>query len=83
MNGVVEQKPDPDTGMFCVRRDLDDDGRRKGMIVKLTDLWQQVELIPFFGRKCPRSWNSDTAVEKATEFIVNCFSDREFFACMI
>lgn len=58
----------------CVRY-----GKRQGLIVKLTDIWRPVELIPIFGRRCPAEWTAGSAVELAGEFYVNPFSEKEAY----
>ena len=52
---------------------------RKGEIIKLTDIWRPVQLVPKFGHKCPAEWTCDTAVEEAERFLVNCFLDKETY----
>ena len=58
----------------CVR-----DGERQGLIVKLTDIWRPVELIPAFGQRCPAAWTTESAVDLAGEFFVNPFSEKEAY----
>lgn len=65
--------------MFRVVRCLDGNGNRRGMIVKLTDIWRLVELVPRFKAKCPSRWDSETAVELAEQFFVNSFADKEIY----
>lgn len=84
-NGSVrndEHVANPDSQLFHVKRYLKPDGTRIGLIVSLTDVWRQIDLIPYFGSKCPGQWASQTAVERAKEFIVNTFFDKEIFASM-
>ena len=64
--------------MFRVNRVVQR-GRRKGKIVPLTLIWRPIELIPVFGRRCPTGWTSNTAVEEADDFYVNCFSDKDVY----
>ncbi len=65
--------------MFEVVRSLRSNGDRKGEIIKLTDIWRSVQLIPKFGKACPEEWTCDTAVELANVFFVNCFLDKETY----
>ncbi len=81
-NNTVECFPDPDIGMFRVKRVIGLDGEREGMIIKLTDIWREVDLVPNFGEKCPRRWTTETAVEKASDFIVNHFHDKDIYASL-
>lgn len=50
-----------------------------GKIVPLTDIWQAVQLIPVFGKKCPAEWTCDTAVELAKQFFVNCYACKQTY----
>lgn len=65
--------------MFQVVRSLRSDGTRKGEIIKLTDIWRPVQLIPKFGKICPDEWTCETAVELAKAYFVNCFLDKETY----
>ena len=78
-DGSKAHVPDDDIEMFRVVRSLHSDGKRKGLIIRLTDIWRPVELIPRFGKKCPVGWTSSNAVELADHFYVNCFSDKEAY----
>lgn len=78
-DGSKAHVPDDNIEMFRVTRSLHRNGERKSLIIKLTDIWRPVELIPRFGRKCPASWTSSDAVELAEQFYVNCFSDKEAY----
>lgn len=72
------QQPERDVNMFRVVRCIHN-GKRKGLVVKLTDLWRPVELVPVFGKECPASWTTENAVELAQEFYVNSFSEKETY----
>ena len=78
-DGSKAHVPDDYIEMFRVVRSLHSDGKRKGLIIRLTDIWRPVELIPRFGKKCPVGWTSSNAVELADHFYVNCFSDKEAY----
>lgn len=78
-DGLKAHVPDDGVEMFRVVRSLHSNGKRKGLIIKLTDIWRPVELIPRFGKKCPLHWTSSDAVELAEQFYVNCFSDKESY----
>ena len=69
---------DPDVNMFSFVRtsNLRGDRTRRGLIVPLNRVWRPVELIPKFNKECDRTWTCDNAVELATEFYLNCFSDK-------
>lgn len=68
--------------MFRVVRSLRSDGSRRGLIIRLTDIWRPVELVPKFGTQCPKNWTYLNSVELAKEFYVNCYSDKETFQCL-
>ncbi len=70
---------DENIDMFRVRRLLDVDKSRSARLVKLTDIWRPIELIPLFGKRCPSHWNSWNSVELADEFYVNSFTDKETY----
>lgn len=53
--------------------------QREGRIIRLTDIWRQVEVVPVFGKECPKDWNSSNAVELAEEFYVNIFSGKDVY----
>lgn len=74
--------PDKDIQMFRVVRQLNRDGTRKGIVVKLTDIWRYIELVPRFGSECREGWNSENACELATEFFVNSFADKDIYQCV-
>ncbi len=71
--------PDDGIEMFRVVRQTNGDGSRRGIVVKLTDIWRYVELVPRFGKKCNGDWNSKNACELATEFYVNSFADKDIY----
>lgn len=80
-DGFPAHVTDDDIEMFRVQRALRSDGTRRGLIIRLTDIWRPVELIPKFPATCPpsREWTAESAVELAREFYVNCFSDKEVY----
>ncbi|KLO05486.1 hypothetical protein SCHPADRAFT_946867 [Schizopora paradoxa] len=73
---------DPDIKMFRIRRDVDIQGHRKGLIINLTDVWRQVAVVPCFGARCPKNWDTHTALEYAQEFILNSHDDKEMFTAL-
>lgn len=78
-DGSKAHVPDDGIEMFRVIRSLHRSGERKGLIIKLTDIWRPVELVPRFGKRCPANWTSSNAVELVEQFYVNCFSDKEAY----
>lgn len=71
--------PDKGIGLYRVMRSHAADRTRNGLIVNLKDIWRPIDLVPKFGKKCPRKWNSSTSCEVAMEFFVNHFFDKETF----
>lgn len=67
-----------DIEMFRVVRQMRS-GSRRGMVVKLTDIWRYVELVPKFGKECNPEWNSENACELADEFYINSFADKDIY----
>ena len=68
---------DPDVNMFRFVRTYPRGGNtRRGLIAPLSRVWRPVELIPKFNKECDKAWTCDSAVELATEFFLNCFSDK-------
>ena len=68
-------RPDPVTNMYRLVRHLDAKKRRKGLFIRLENVWRFIELVPKFGKECPTSWTCANAVERASEFYLNCFVD--------
>ncbi len=73
------QITDNDVEMFRVVRQTNRDGSRCGMVLKLTDIWRYIELVPRFGKRCNAEWNSNSACELAKEFYVNSFADKDIY----
>ena len=67
---------DADVNMFSFIRTFRSNGTRTGLVVPLNRVWRPVELIPKFYKTCDKTWTCDSAVELATEFYLNCFSDK-------
>ena len=67
---------DADVNMFSFIRTFRSNGTRTGLVVPLNRVWRPVELIPKFYKMCDKTWTCDSAVELATEFYLNCFSDK-------
>ncbi len=73
------QVTDDNIEMFRVVRQLNRDGSRHGAVVRLTDIWRYVEMVPRFGKRCDPEWNSENACELAKEFYLNCFADKDIY----
>ncbi len=70
---------DRTSGLYKARRVLDEDGSRRGIVINLTEIWRPVDVVPAFGGSCPVAWTTDNAVERAKEFYVNPFYDKNMF----
>ncbi len=81
-NGSVEAIPDKNSGLFEVKRLYCPDHSRFGMVIRLTDIWRPVGVIPMFGDNCPPDWTSDSAVEEARTFVVNIYHSKDSFQCL-
>lgn len=79
LDGSRAHVPVDDIEMYKIVRSTRTDGSRRGLIVRLTDMWRPVEVVPNFGKECPKEWTASTSVELAKEFYVNSFSDKETF----
>ena len=50
-------------GMYHLKRKREADGTRSGLIINVTDIWQAVDVIPFFGKRCSSQWKSENSVD--------------------
>lgn len=74
---------DPGVGLYRVKRSHAADKSRKGLIINLKDIWRPIDLVPKFGKTCPRKWDASLSCEIAMEFFVNHFFDKETFASFL
>ena len=72
-------KPDPNSLLYRLTRDVRSNGVRRGLVCPLEDIWRLVEMIPKFGKACNTVWTCDTAIEEARELYLNCFADVASF----
>lgn len=79
LDGSRAQVPVDHVEMYKIVRSTRADGSRRGLIIRLTDIWRPVEVVPVFGKQCPPEWKANNSVELAKEFYVNNFSDKEIF----
>ena len=77
-DGEMEGARDPNSGLIEVKRLYKPDLSRFGMVIKLTDIWRSVDLVPVYGRRCPE-WTGETAYAEAQSFWINIYSDKETF----
>lgn len=71
--------PDKHINMYRMKRSVNKGGKRKGLVINITDIWRPVELVPKFGRSCPPEWDATNATEMAEEFYLNCFSSKDVY----
>lgn len=71
--------PEANIDMYKVQRAHRADGTRIAEIMDLSQLWRPVELIPFMGESCDKTWTCETSTELAEELWVNCFHGKEDF----
>lgn len=76
-DGTVEAVPDQDSGLTRIKRLHRQDLSRFGMVIRLTDIWRPVDIVPAFGEKCDKNWTSDTALDKARTFLINSFYSKD------
>lgn len=77
--GATEGARHEDSGLVRVKRLYSPDLSRFGMIVRLTDIWRLVDVVPVFGEECDTEWTSDTAIDEAQSFWVNVYNNKEAF----
>ena len=70
---------DENMQMFRFIRKIGFDKEREGGIIKLTDIWRPIQLVPVFGKSCPKHWDFNNSVELAQEFFVNSFWEKETY----
>lgn len=68
--------PEESSGLYKLTRLLDPDGSRCGLVVSLKDIWRPIDIVPVFGKVCPRNWTTENSIELAGEFYMNPFYDK-------
>lgn len=81
-DGVVKAAPDENSGLVEVKRLHRPDRTRFGMVIRLTDIWRPVDVVPVFEDECESDWTSDTAIDKAQSFLINVFYTKDAFQCL-
>lgn len=71
--------PDPDLGLFKIKRAMNADGHKLASIVPLRRIRRSVYLFPAFGPEAPREWTSGNVLDECTNFYIDSFSDRHAF----
>jgi hypothetical protein len=71
--------PDPNTGLFLLKKATRANGEMAGDIIPLNQLRSLVDVAPRFGKKAnPRLTNANS-LSFATEFWLNKYFDKEMF----
>jgi len=70
--------PDPDHGLFKIKRVVRD-GDRLASIIPLLSIRRSVYLFPMFGPVAPREWTSGNVLDRSSAFYVDSFSDRHAY----
>lgn len=70
---------DASVNLSRYKRRISRRGKREGCIVRLVDVWTHVEMVPYFGEKCPEHWDTNNAVELAKTLYLNRYSTKEIF----
>lgn len=65
--GSIEVLSNTNSGLVKVKRALNCSSRCLclGVVVKITDFWRPVDVVPNFGSLCDKDWTAETAVELA------------------
>lgn len=78
-DGTVDAIPDKDSGLIEIKRLYRPDLSRFGMVVRLTDIWCPVDVVPAFGESCDKDWTCDTAVDEARRLFINIFYTKDAY----
>ncbi|KAI0054565.1 hypothetical protein BV25DRAFT_1910247 [Artomyces pyxidatus] len=73
----VSDEPDPDTGMWIVKPDLDWRGERVADVIHLDSVLRNAHLIPVYGEDfVPQNFDPSYSLHAYAAFYVNKFSDH-------
>lgn len=78
-DGSAQAVPDENSGLVEVKRLYRSDRSRFGMVIRLTDIWRSVDIVPVYGIECDDDWTSDSAVNEARSFLINVFYTKDMF----
>lgn len=74
VDGVTVFSPRPGIDMFVLEHHKRSGGARMGDIFPLTAVREIVELVPRFGEKMDKAWNSNNSLTIPTQFYMNNIS---------
>ncbi|RPD57369.1 hypothetical protein L227DRAFT_507016 [Lentinus tigrinus ALCF2SS1-6] len=72
---------DPNTGMFKISKSTCNH-RRRASIIPLTQIVQSCHLIPVWGKRVDRTWNTHNVLDKCTRFFVNPYLRHQDFVLL-
>lgn len=52
---------------------------RRGIVIPLEDIFQAIDIVPFFGEKIDPSINSDNCLDVCRYFLLNDHGDKEMY----
>jgi len=79
LDGVDFFKPAPHIDMFLLHRHMRSNGQRMGDIMRLMDIREVVELVPWFAAKMDDRLNENNSLDLPDSFYLNNFADKETF----
>ncbi|KAJ4497640.1 hypothetical protein C8R41DRAFT_917363 [Lentinula lateritia] len=68
--------PEPATGLYWVKRDIESGGLCTASIVALDSIVCSAHLFPQWGGSVPPEWTSETVLDHAPSFLLNIFKDE-------
>lgn len=71
--------PEPNTGLFLLKRAKRANGEAAGDIIPLDQLRSSVDIAPRFGEKADPRFTNSSSLTYATEFWLNKYFDKELF----
>ena len=71
--------PDPNTGLYLLKRATRSNGEMAGDIIPLNQLRSLVDVAPRFGKKADSRLTNANSLSFATEFWLNKYFDKELF----
>ncbi|KAF8867582.1 hypothetical protein BD779DRAFT_1464128, partial [Infundibulicybe gibba] len=74
------QTPEPDHGLYRLKRAYDPGGGRLVSVIPLVSIRQSVHLFPHFPRQVLQEWASHNVLDTCDNFLLNSQTDRYRFA---
>ncbi|KAJ3815928.1 hypothetical protein F5876DRAFT_29486 [Lentinula aff. lateritia] len=71
--------PEPATGLYRVKRDIESGGLCTASIVALDSIVCSAHLFPQWGGSVPPEWTSETVLDHAPSFLLNIFKDEHVY----